>query len=495
MRQRDPTAPPEGTPFALYAREAGGALTLAAIDRAAAQAGLRLGQALAGARAALPDLIVRDHDAKADAAGLRRLARWCGRWSPLTAPLEAGVVMDCAGVAHLFGGEGGLLQDIAARFAALGLSAHVAAADTIGAAIALARFDPRAASPAGAIAAPGAGLGPLLPLPIAALRLPDRMTQRLTSLGLKRVRDVAGIARASLARRFGRALLDRLDQAAGAMGEPLDPLAPAAPILAQVRFPEPLMTQESLAAAAQLLAQRIGRDLDQAGLGARRLALHLFRVDGVGLELTLGAAQAQADGAKLARLVSERLARAQGRLDIGFGVEGAALHVTVTERIVFTPQTLDPQAAQGALAESAARDLADRFAARFGAQAVVTLAPQASHLPERAQARASPTPAPFPAVEWETRPLFLFARAEPIEATAEVPDGPPRRFRWRRVSHRVVAGEGPERIAAEWWRRDGLTRDYFRVETETGRRLWLCRQGLYGRETDQPKWFVHGAFG
>jgi protein ImuB len=94
------------------------------------------------------------------------------------------------------------------------------------------------------------------------------------------------------------------------------------------------------------------------------------------------------------------------------------------------------------------------------------------------------------------RPLRLFARPEPIEAVAEVPDGPPLRFRWRRVLHNVAAIEGPERIAAPWWRgADAPTRDYFRAEDTEGRRFWLYREGLIGRETLHAKWFVHGLFG
>ena len=34
-----------------------------------------------------------------------------------------------------------------------------------------------------------------------------------------------------------------------------------------------------------------------------------------------------------------------------------------------------------------------------------------------------------------------------FEAIAEVPDGPPARFRWRRVLHEVAVAERPERIA------------------------------------------------
>ena len=81
-----------------------------------------------------------------------------------------------------------------------------------------------------------------------------------------------------------------------------------------------------------------------------------------------------------------------------------------------------------------------------------------------------------------------------MEAIAEVPDGPPARFRWRRTLYRVVRAEGPERIAAEWWRDDDLTRDYFRVEDPVGHRFWLFREGLYGRETTAPRWYLHGVF-
>jgi protein ImuB len=95
------------------------------------------------------------------------------------------------------------------------------------------------------------------------------------------------------------------------------------------------------------------------------------------------------------------------------------------------------------------------------------------------------------------RPLRLFARPEPVDVIAEVPEGPPLRFRWRRVMHEITRAEGPERIAPEWWRPEDAaraTRDYFRVEDAEGRRYWLFREGLYGRETSSPAWYMHGLF-
>jgi protein ImuB len=94
-----------------------------------------------------------------------------------------------------------------------------------------------------------------------------------------------------------------------------------------------------------------------------------------------------------------------------------------------------------------------------------------------------------------SRPIRLLHIPEPIEAIARVPDGPPLRFRWRKVLHEVAAIEGPERIAPEWWKNErAATRDYFRAENTEGQRFWLFREGLFDREAARPRWFMHGFF-
>src|SRR5690606_7525943 len=137
---------------------------------------------------------------------------------------------------------------------------------------------------------------------------------------------------------------------------------------------------------------------------------------------------------------------------------------------------------------------ADRIRARLGDHAVLRALPVESHLPERAAAAVpfagraaaheiTSTPVSSPlwgrhrgrdtASHLPERPIRLFSSPEPIGAVAaEVPEGAPASFRWRRVFHRVAASEGPERLAPEWWRGDEETRDYFRVEDEEGRRFW-----------------------
>jgi protein ImuB len=89
---------------------------------------------------------------------------------------------------------------------------------------------------------------------------------------------------------------------------------------------------------------------------------------------------------------------------------------------------------------------------------------------------------------------------EPPEEVAvlyAVPEGPPARFRWRRVAYLTVRHEGPERIAPEWWRdRPGTRlRDYYKVEVGDGRRFWLFREGILGDgRGGDPRWFVQGIF-
>ena len=79
-----------------------------------------------------------------------------------------------------------------------------------------------------------------------------------------------------------------------------------------------------------------------------------------------------------------------------------------------------------------------------------------SHIPERAQetrsALAGASPWSEPSSAKPPRPCLLLAEPEPLDVLAEIPEGPPARFTWRRVTRRVVKAEGPERIAPEWWR-------------------------------------------
>jgi len=497
------------------------ALRIVAMDDAAQGLGLRLGMPLADARAMYPALAVAESDEHADRRLLDTVADWCDRYTPLVG-LDApdGLVLDIAGCAHLFGGEAALGRDLLERLAAQGLHARAAVADTVGCAFAVARFGGASLVP------PGGMRQALMPLPMAALRLAPETVEALAELGLKRIADLIDLPRAPLAARFGEILVRRLDQALGREDEPITPRLPVPSYVAEQRFPDPIGLERDVLGTIARLAAQLGVAMERHQDGARLMQVALFRTDNKVYRIEVGTGAPVRDADRIGRLFADRLAMVGDACDPGFGFDMVRLAALVTER----SEPVQDGFAQGELAQGGfgrADDaefshLIDRLGARFGLRRVTRLIEQDTHIPEYAFA-AVPAHAVRrsenagrtrqllhpssdirrPSSDTQdslspTRPVRLFGRPEPVEAVAEVPDGPPARFRWRRVLHEVAAAEGPERIAMEWWRdADGhaLTRDYFRVESREGLRVWLYREGLYGRETPAPRWFLHGLFG
>jgi protein ImuB len=196
----------------------------------------------------------------------------------------------------------------------------------------------------------------------------------------------------------------------------------------------------------------------------------------------------------LVRLLKDRLEN----IDMGFGVDLMTLAALRTE-------TLAPS--QTSLTETdrtpGPETLIDALANRLGKRTVRRLFPRASHIPELAQSTCSAfagLPIWTGAPEKPPRPPLLLARPEPLHVMAEIPEGPPARFTWRRVNRRVIKAEGPERIAPEWWKTleaktKARTRDYYRIEDEDGCRYWVFREGLYQEsDAEPPCWFLHGVF-
>jgi protein ImuB len=484
-------------PFATTARASGG-VRLIALNKAAQEAGLTRGMMLAGAKALVPDLMVADSDPAREADDLIALARWAMRWTPYVAPAKGlinthALFLDITGCAHLFGGESAMLGDMLRRMRALGLTARAACASTPGAAFALARFAPEARD--GLSAPDGAALRALVgSMPVEGLRISEGTASGSRALGLKTIGALAGQSSAALARRFGIDLVRALDRARGQEEEAIDPVSEVIPRRVRLRLMEPLMTRDGLEKAIGKAAGEICTLLERYNEGAMRVAVNLYRVDGVVLTLTGGAGRPHRDAVLWNRVLRERIeALANGdSLDLGFGIDLIEIGVPVVEVLAEVVVDLDPVAAAALASADALHRLADRMSARLGAGHVTRLAAVASHVPERAMARVSvcdsPPPSQFPDHVAVRRPAMLMAHPEPIEAIAEVPDGPPRVFRWRALSFKVACAQGPERIACG----EDHARDYYRVETVEGRRFWLYRQGLPG-VVDRPRWYVQGS--
>jgi len=534
------SAPAEEAPLVI-AEKVKSALRLAAVNDAAASLGLKGGMALADAKAMYPVIAVADADPEADRRLLAAIADWCDRYTPLVGldPPD-GLILDVTGCAHLFGGEAALCRDIVRRLAAQGFRARVAVADTVGGVWAVARHAASSPSPrmrgevqAGRRFSPSMVRGgPTLPvqdlqdsvvvvpsgvirdallaLPLAALRIAPETVAGLAQVGLKRIADVIERPRAPLAARFGEDFVRRLDQAMGREDEPIAPRLPIPPYLAERRFADPIALANDVLGTIESLAHELSRLLERRGEGARRLQAALFRTDGKVHRIEVGTSAPLREGARIRGLFAERLTAIGDDCDPGFGFDVVRLCALATEQS-------DPLQTGLVASDHAAEfaHLVDRFGARFGLRRITRLVPQDTHIPEFAVAampaaedrRRTPDDG-YPSSVLRrlssdqdslapVRPIRLFDRPERIEAFAEVPDGPPIRFRWRHVWHAVAQAEGPERIAMEWWRDDrgnALSRDYFRVESKEGLRVWLYREGCCTPEPKQSQWFLHGLF-
>jgi protein ImuB len=489
-RAKRSNAAPPNLPFALV-EKVRGAIRLAALDSHALKLGLAPGLSLADARARVPELAAIDHDPEADLELLRWLADGCERYTPMVAiDPPQGLVLDIAGCTHRFAdGEIGLTRDLDLRLKRLGLTPRLALASTPDAALGLAVFG-----------------GPKVKaLPVAALRVDSHTHLALRRAGLKKIGDLADCPRAPLAARFGEDLPTLLARLLEEEDARITPRRAPAAIWAEACFAEPLTQSEQAIEVIAGLAKEAGDQLSRRDAGGRRFEVSLFRTDGHVARLAVETGLPTRDVATLLRLFRERIDSLSDPLDPGFGYDMIRLAVPVTETLTSEQLELEGRS----VTELEIAELVDQLSIRLGRNRIQRFHPDESHIPEQA-AFAFPAQEKPAHVKWPKpeegepplRPLQLFDPPQLISVVAEVPDGPPRQFRWQRSSHQIVRYEGPERIASEWWRRrdghipgkGGLTRDYYRVEDSKGHRFWVFRHGLYGTEKVTPAWYLHGLF-
>ncbi len=512
-----PSGAPSNDAPAIAIKPMSGGIRVVCVDRKARDLGIVSGVSLNDARALVPNVTTMELDEAGDRQALEKLAAWCQRYTPwsgvdesfLRPPDGAGDLwLNISGCGHLFGGETALMEDLLMRLERNGLTARAAVADTPGGAWALARFgslEPcRGTKFSGGLVAPSRQLRSLLePLPMAALRLPGSTLEALSKVGLRRIGELSGLARAPLVKRFGTELAVRLDQIFGHVSEPVSPQAHPVDFSSRMTFADGIARREDIERALQHLLDDLCRKMEAAGQGARTLILLCERMDSTWHVMDVGTSRPARRAAHLARLFHEKL----NHLDPGFGIEVMTLRASLTAPMRGEQTSMDRDG--GETHASGVSELVDRLGNKLGGERVVYLKPHASHIPEKASmeiaaAQAQEKNGPdWSALKKPTpRPLRLLTRPAPVEAMAMVPDGPPIRFTWKGRQHRVIRVEGPERIAPEWWQAGvadrsahaaHATRDYFRVELEDGQRLWLYREGLYGA-SQTTRWFVQGVF-
>ena len=473
-----------GNPLVLTIADHGRKI-ISAVNALAAEQGLRTGMTLADARVLLPSIeALDDRPALADKL-LHGLALWCVRYTPIAAvdPPD-GLLLDISGCTHLWDGERPYLKEIVTRLRSKGYDTRGAIADTPGGAWAIARFG--RVTP---IIESDEHIKALLPLPTAALRLHPAVIQRLHHLGLYHIENIAGIPRKALRRRFGEALLLRLDQAFGREDEPLTPVLPIEPFQERLPCLEPIRTAGGIGIALARLLETLCRRLQQEGKGLRTASFTGYRVDGKIQQIGIGTNRATHNAAHLLKLFEEKIPTLEP--DLGF--ELFTLDAPKVEDLTQLQKTLWSRAC--GVEDIGLAELIDRIANKMGGDTIHRYLPDEHYWPERSFKPAASFDEK-PAASWPTdrpRPIHLLAKPDPIEVAAPIPDYPPMHFRYKGKLHQIKRSEGPERIEQEWWLEGARHRDYYCVEDQDGARYWVFRSGHY-TGINSAQWYLHGFF-
>lgn len=475
--------------------------------------GVHPGMTLAHARALLPAgrFHVEPFDHHAVARTLSRLAHAMLRVSPVVAldPPDT-IRLDARGCTRLHRSPARLAARLLAALHARGFDARIAAARTWGAAWGVARHAARRV-----VIVPDSALADVVrELPIEALRLEPLTLVALHAVGVTHTRHLLNLPRRHLADRFGPLTLLRLDQALGNAEEIIDPIRPRVPVEFRRDFDGPTTQPEAIALTARGLIEDAAARLHQLESGCRRLILTLERSDIDPLSITLTTSHPTRDPSHLWALARHRVESAP----LGFGVEGVAVRA---ELIAPLPHA-QPRYAQGRPDPAPAAEhadigrLIDILQARLGPDGVRRPVARESHFPERAYKfetvrRLDDALSTGTRLNDADRPSLLHEAPRRVEPTLLLPDGPIAALRFtgdRAGEHRrVTACDGPERLAPEWWRDEhpatqpgtppvsagsaSRPRDYFKVQTDSGRWLWLYRE--HPDEGDpKPRWFIHG---
>jgi protein ImuB len=460
-------------------REIKNAKRLTHISEAGVRAGLNPGMSATDARALCPDLLTEPADPVREDLLLRALRRWADRLSPWAA-LDGpdGLVLDISGCAHLYAGEDPMRAEAMAQLADMHITAQIAIADTQGAAWALARYGYEQF-----IAPPGRIAEAISDLPVEALRIDPTAAISLRRIGLDRIGSLSAIKGSDLARRYGLAFNQRREKVLGHVPDPVAPLAADQVFAARMNLPEPIGLQSDIEAVLERLCISVCERLERACQGARGFLLTVRCVDTGEHFLPIGFARPTHD----IRLIKRQFEKPLDDLRMEFGADWFRLIARDVEPLKIIQRDIEGQEVD----EESLDQMIAMLGNRLGFDRVRRFAPRDSHIPEREFASVEAV-CVVDHPEWEpaerSRPLRLF-RPERLQ-TLE-PGRPPKRFSWRGQTYETRSAEGPERLSPEWWQAvSAPVRDYWRVQTGEGPRLWLMAHP----SRTPPEWFVAGQF-
>jgi protein ImuB len=468
---------------------------------------------LALAEALCPSMYNEPFDPLRDYDALYKLAVWCLRYSPLVgldvelhaardkneletlSSLHYGIIIDLSGTERLHGSPWNIATALWKLFRQ---QARIGVAPTIGGAWALSRY---AESPRSVVLSPTELPEALAPLPTLALRISSQSAAALSDVGIDTIGELLTLPKHALSERFGKALLSRLHQAVGDHEERLRVVEPPASYERNKIFEPPLIHRRAIVIAIEHIFKDLIAELSARQIGAGYFSLSISDTSAATTHKEFPLASATNNVKHLLEILEPIIDSMRFCGEIReIHLRAHSLARTTTQQRSFTEQKHDSTDIARSRAE-----LLNNVTLRIGKDRVVRAVIHDSFIPERSFSYTSVVQArhddnsqravmePRSPYNLRERPPTLFSTPEPIHTLAMLPDKPPSRIQWRGKHLSIISGTGPERIAPEWWRthlqNDSFAgRDYFTIQDDAGRWLWVFR------ETSSQRWFVHGVW-
>lgn len=400
-----------------------------------------------------------------------------------------GITLDLRETEKLYPSKLELAKEIQHRLSALGLSSNIGVAPTFGGAWALSRYSQEEISVIKSIAE----LKKAVPtLPIEALRIPVEVISSLRELGIDYIAQIQDLPRKKLLKRFGYTLLLQLDRIFGQCEEATEHVQEEKLFEVERNFEEPLFNRKQIQKLLLLLFSELFLELARAGKKATSFSFALSGVDkqnrGFCAEKKVSLYAPIKDKQILQSLLDSLVEKIPFKGEV-FSIK---LRAYLTEDIKGEQEHFLANK-EIAVSNQEKESLLNNFSLIIGKRNIQKVELHQTHIPEKSFQ--------FVPLEKETiskgeknnlsfdYPGYLFATPIKIKAISLLPDKPPVQISWKGCSLKVLESSGPERLSDEWWKNENREeREYFKIQDELGRWLWIYRN------RGSLEWFLHGVW-
>jgi protein ImuB len=438
-------------------------------NRAAKDAGVREGMAVAAAKAIAGELRVVARDLGAERDVLERLAAWASQFTPMSCVDGQGIALEVETTQRLFDGHAKLSSTIRRGIHEMGFHATLGIAPTPLAARVFARAEAEGLQVRSCLEARELRER-VSDLPLFLMEWPHETLARLTDLGLLRLRDVLELPAEGLARRFGAGIVASLDRLLGNLPDPRKPHIPPARFHSRLELPAEADGVEALLFPLRRLLTEFEGAMRGRGAGVQRLTLVLEHGRKARTHLALDFSSTEREAEFILAIAREKL----GRLTLSAPTIALVLHADALQPYVPRESTWLPGAQEQALDRDR---LVERLSARLGSDRVFGITVSEDHRPERSWRRSAGKQKPGSVPGF--RPAWLLNRPQRLITREGAPV----------LQGTLELVAGPERIESGWWDGEEVSRDYYVALNPRGETFWIFRE-----HHGEQSWYLHGVF-